>query len=200
MSPLLVRAMRRATLYAGLLSLGLVLFFKVLPALGFLGPTAQEEIDTTARALETARVYGSEAGMAAFDDAGSGLKTARDLLASGHVFGARQAARSARAMAFAAQREALTRRENERRRAQQIVDEVDRLLSELEDRYSAAASGKSKEETSRLLAIMRTARQSGAALFLAFEQNNYRKVIAEEVAVTAGLAEARSALDAARRR
>jgi hypothetical protein len=186
--------MRRATLYAGLLTIGLVLFFKVLPALGVLGPSPTEEIETTARALETAKLYGAEPGMPAFDQAQDALKSARARLAAGQGFGARQAALSARSGAIAAQREALTRREDERRRAQQVVDEIDRLLSGLEDRYKAAVAGQDKSETSRLLSIMKEARQTGAALFLAFEQGNYRKVLAEEAAVKAGLATARLGL------
>lgn len=200
MSPLLVRAMRRATLYAGLLSIGLLLYFKVLPAAGLVGPSAQDEVEATGRALETARVYGAEAGMPAFDAAGVELAKARALLAGGHAFGARKAALEARTRAIAAQREALTRREDERRRAQQVVDEIDRLLIELEDAYKVAAAGKSKEETNRLLTVMKESRQAGAGPFLDFEQNQFRKVLAEGDAVKTQLAAAKVTLQAARKK
>ncbi len=192
--------MRRATLYAGLLSIGLLLYFKVLPAAGLVGPSAQEEVEATARALETARVYGAEPGMPAFDAAGVELAKARALLAAGQAFGARKAALEARTRAIAAQREALTRREDERRRAQQVVEEIDRLLSELEDAVKAAAAGRDKDERNRLITIMKESRQAGAGLFLDFEQNQYRKVLAEGEAVKTHLVGAKLSLQAARKK
>lgn len=194
MSPLLVRAMRRATVYAGLLTIGLVTWFKILPAAGLVGPSPQDEVDATARALETATLYGAEPGMPAFEAAGKQLADARALLAAGHGFAARKAALAARDGAIAAQREALTRREDERRRAQHVVDEIDALLSGLEDASQAAAAGKDKAETARVVSIMRESRRTGADLFLAFEQNNFRKVLTEEAAVKQRLAQARAEL------
>jgi hypothetical protein len=47
---------------------------------------------------------------------------------------------------------------------------------------------------------MRAARETGAGLVLAYEQRNYRKVVAEEDAVKATLAQARAQLEAARKR
>jgi DNA anti-recombination protein RmuC len=198
MSPLLVRAMRRATIYAGLLTIGLVTYFKILPALGVTGPSPADEVEATARALHTATLYGAEAGMPAFDEAQKEMQAARALLAAGQGFGARKAALAARTGAIAAQREALTRREDERRRAQQAVDEIDKLLNDLEDANKTAAAGQEKDERNRLITIMKESRQAGAALFLAFEQNNYRKVLSEEAAVKASLAASKTALEGAR--
>jgi len=99
MSPLLVRAMRRLAGYAVVLTIGLVLVFKVLPAFGLLGPTATEEIEATTRALGTAKVYGAEAGLPSLEAAQAGLKHARELLAAGHSRSAKQAALEAREQA-----------------------------------------------------------------------------------------------------
>jgi hypothetical protein len=198
MSPLVVRAMRRLAGYAVVLAIGLVLVFKVLPAFGLLGPTAAEEIEATSRALDTAKVYGAEAGLPSLEAALAGLKQARELLAAGHNRSAKQAALEAREHALDAQREALARREDERRRARQIVAEIDHLLSDLEELYSKAAEGKDKAATGHLLLVMRDARETGAALFLAFEQGNFRKVISEGDAAKAHLGEAKVNLEAAR--
>lgn len=199
MSPLLVRALRRLAGFAVVLAIGLLLVYKVLPAFGLLGPTAAEEIETTASSLETARVYGAVPGQPSLDAAQAGLARARELLAGGRNRAAKQAALEARELAIAAQREALARREDERRRSRQIVAEIDRLLSALEESYSKAAEGKDKAATSRLLAVMRASREAGASLFLAFEQGNFHKVIAERQAVEAQLAEAKASLEAARK-
>ncbi len=200
MSPLLLRALRRLAGYALVFAIGLIVVFKVLPAFGILGPSAADEIDTAGRALETAKVYGAEAGLPSLDAAQAGLKQARELLAAGHNRSAKQAALSARGYAIAAQREALARREGERRRARQIVADIDRLLSGLEEVYSQAAEGKDKAATGPLLAVMRDARETGASLFLAFEQGNFRKLIAEGDAVKVHLAEAKATLESARRK
>jgi len=200
MSPLLVRAMRRLAGYAVVLALGLVLVFKVLPAFGILGPTAAEEIETTTRSLETAKLYGAELGLPSLDAAQAGLAHAQQLLAAGHSRSAKQAALDARQHAIAAQREALARREDERRRARQIVAEIDHSLSDLEELHKKAAEGKDEAATGRLLAVMRDARETGASSFLAFEQGSFRKVIAEAEAVKTHLAEAKISLEAARRK
>ncbi len=200
MSPLLVRAMRRLAGYAAFLALGLVLVFKVLPAFGILGPTAAEEIETTTRSLETAKLYGAELGLPARDAAQAGLAHAQELLAAGHNRRAKQVAIEAREHAIAAQREALARREDERRRSRQIVAEIDHTLSDLEELYKKAAEGKDKAATGNLLAVMRDARETGASLFLAFEQGNFRKVIGESEAVKTHLAGAKISLEAARKK
>jgi hypothetical protein len=197
MSPLLLRALRRLAGYALVFAIGLVVVFKVLPAFGLLGPSAADEIDTTGRALETAQVYGAEAGLPSLDAAQAGLKHAREMLAAGHNRSAKQAALDAREHAIGAQREALARREDERRQARQIVADIDHLLSGLEELYSQAAEGKDKLTTGRLLGVMRDARETGASLFLAFEQGNFRKVITEGEAVKAHLAETMATLVAA---
>ncbi len=200
MSPLLVRAVRRLAGYAVFLALGLLLVFKVLPAFGILGPTAAEEIERTLRSLETARFYGAEPGLPSLEAAQAGLTHARELLAAGHDRRAKQAALDAREHAIAAQREALARREDERRRARQTVTEIDHLLSDIEEVYSKAAEGKDRAATGPLLAVMRDARETGASLFLAFEQANFRKVIGEAQAVKTHLAESKAALEAASRK
>jgi len=113
---------------------------------------------------------------------------------------AKQAALEAREHALGAQREALARREDERQRSRQIVAEIDHLLSDLEELYSKAAEGKDKAATGHLLAVMRDARETGAVLFLAFEQGNFRKVISEGEAAKVHLGEAKLNLEASRKK
>jgi hypothetical protein len=199
MSPLLVSAFRRMAWYALGLALALVLIFKVLPTFGVLGPSAEDHVGWAAQALETARVYGADPQQPAFASAQTGLDQARRLLAAGHGREARSAALHARALAIEAQRAALAARADDRRHASRIVDEIDGMLNELEDMYSDIVPKLDKDRASEMLSLMKGARQAGAGLFVAFEQQSYRRVIDDEPEVKAHLAEVKATLEAARR-
>ena len=199
MSPLLVQALRRfAALVVGL-AIALALWFKILPALGILGPTTEERVASAAEAIETARAYGAEPEQEQLKTALARLEDARRLASAGQGLKARRAALSARDAAVAAQRSALVRREEDRRRCRRIVDEIDALVNGLEDLHSELARGADRAALSRMLTVMKTARATGAALVLAFEQGNYARVLEDEAGVKVALQQARADLATARR-
>ena len=80
------------------------------------------------------------------------------------------------------------------------MDATDNALNELEDLYTEAAAGKTKQEVAPLLSLMKGARQAGAGLFLAYEQEDYGRILAEEQPATEVLAGVRSALKGARKK
>jgi hypothetical protein len=90
-----------------------------------------------------------------------------------------------------AQRQALARREEQGLQAEEITPEIDKLLNGLDELYAHTSPGLSKAAAGDLLSRLKAARQTGAALILAFEQGNYARVIAEETVT-------RKALDAFR--
>jgi len=62
------------------------------------------------------------------------------------------------------------------------------MLNSLDDLYGHISPGLSKAQASTLLSRLKSARQTGAALILAFEQGNYARVISEEDATRKSLA------------
>jgi uncharacterized membrane protein YccC len=98
------------------------------------------------------------------------LDEARRSEKAGDTWRARRSAMTARREAIEAQRMALVQREENRKLARKVVDEVDALLNELEDLHSERSRGAGREQLSRLTTTMKQARATGAALFLAFEQ------------------------------
>lgn len=194
MSPLLIQLLRRVAVWSLVLALLLLLGPRLLTEMGLLGPSAQEVVEAAARSLEVARTYGADEQLAPFASAVRELEGARDLARRGERREARRAAARVRALANEAQRLALSRREEERRRAQAIVAEVDRILNELEDLYGAATPGRDKAQVSRLLSLMKQARRTGAALFLAYDQGNYGRVVQDERVTKEALAAARATL------
>lgn len=200
MTPLLVAALRRMAWYLLGLAAALVVVFKVLPIFGIIGPSAEDHVGWAAQALETARAYGAGPEQPAFAAAAARLEEARKLLLARHGREARSAALAAREQAVEAQRGALAAREEERRRARRIVDEIDALLNGLEDVYLDVSQKTGRDRLPELLPIMKNARQTGAALFLDFEQQSYRRVIDAEPGVKKHLEEAKASLEAARRK
>jgi hypothetical protein len=188
MSPLLVGLLKRLAFWGLVGAVVLVAAPPLLMEFGLLGPSLDEILDGTERSVETARLYGATDDLPSFAAARKGLERTRELAGRKEQRQARHAAKSTSALAIAAQREALARREAERRRAQAIHDEIDRTLNELEDVYDRVSRRAEKRASSRLLSTMKAARQTGAGLILAYEQANYDKVIAEEMAVKAALA------------
>jgi hypothetical protein len=198
-STLLVQALRSFAALSVGLALALLLWFRILPGLGIIGPTTEERISSAADAIETARAYGAAAEQPELKSALARLEEARRLVSAGQGLKARRAAISARNAAVEAQRGALVRREEDRRRSRRVVDEIDALVNGLEDMHSELARGADRAALSRMLAVMKAARATGAALILAFEQANYARVLEDEAAVKAALEKARTDLDDARR-
>jgi hypothetical protein len=183
MSPLLVGLLKRLALW-GLVGAAILVFGPpLLTELGVLGPSLDEILEATARSVETARLYGATDELPSFAAANRELEAAKDLGTRGEMRGARHAARRAGEHAIAAQREALARKESERRRADAIHDEIDAALNELEDLYDRVDRQSPKGAAEPLLSTMKAARQAGAGLILAYEEGNYRKVIGEEETV-----------------
>jgi hypothetical protein len=183
MSPLLVGLLKRLALWGLVGAAILVIGPPVLTEFGLLGPSLDEILEGTARSVETARLYGATDELPSFAAANRELEAAKDLGAHGEMRRARHAARRAGAHAIAAQREALARKEAERRRADAIHDEIDAALNELEDLYDRVERRNPKGAAEPLLSTMKAARQAGAGLILAYEEGNYRKVIVEEETV-----------------
>jgi hypothetical protein len=197
MRPVALHLLRRVAVYALTLAVLLVAVPRGLTELGILGPSPAEHIEAAARSLEAARAYGATADQPALKAGLAALERARRLAAAQDGRGARRAAKEAREQAVEAQRAALAAHEDTRRRAKRIVDATDDLMNELEDLYTEASAGKSKAEVASLLTSMKEARRAGASLFLAYEQEDYSRVLTEEEAATETLVAARSALKGA---
>ena len=172
---------------------------RLLFHMGLLGPSDQERIDRAARAVDAARAYGATANIPAFAAAQADLERARGSLAQGRAGEARRTAESAVDHAVEAQRVALVRAQETRRRAEEVVDELDREVNRLEELYSTVAPGLDKATVSGLLSHMKRAREAAATLFLAKDQGNFARVVAGEAPARQVLAEARARLEASRR-
>ncbi len=197
MSPLLVQFLRRLAVLALVLAALAAFGPRVLRELGVIGPQVPEAIAGAGRSLAAARRYGADDAMPTVQEALRHLREARALQEGGEGRRARRAAAAAAERAIAAQGEALARREQQRRKAQAISGDVDRLLNSLEDLYGHVSPGLDKAQTAALLSRLKSARQTGAALILAFEQGNYARVISDEAATRQALEAVREEMKAA---
>ena len=188
MSPLLVQFLRRLAVLALVLAALAAFGPRLLRELGVIGPRVPEAIEGAERSLAAARRYGADDAMPAVKEALGYLEVARGLQERGESRRARRAAAAAAERGIAAQGEALARREQQRRKAQAISGDVDHMLNSLDDLYGHISPGLSKAQASTLLSRLKSARQTGAALILAFEQGNYARVISEEDATRKSLA------------
>jgi len=182
MRPLALHLLRRAALYALIAAALLLAVPRILTELGVLGETAAVAVERAGRALEAARAYGATPEMPAMRDAERQLLSARDLVRRGEKREARHAAAAAAASAVEAQRAALVARQEEQRRAEAIVDDVDRRLNDLEDSYTVMTTGLDKAAVSPLFSLMKAARAAGGGLALAYEQGDYAKVLRDRPA------------------
>jgi hypothetical protein len=199
MSPLLALFLRRLAIAAIALAVLLLVVPRLLRHLGVVGPRPAELVESAARSLDAARTYGAGEELSAYRAAVVELEKARRLLAEGAAGRARKAALAASEQAIVAQRQALARREDERRTGQAVVDDVDRRLNQLEELYAQVTPRLDKTSTGVFLTRMKEARQAGAGLILAYEQGNYRKVMDDEAEVRASLDGVRTDLLAATR-
>jgi hypothetical protein len=200
MSPLTLQVLRRLTIYAAVLSILLVAAPPLLTRVGWLGPSVDERLARAQRALDVARAYGADPQQADFREAQELLARARQATQRGAGRGAQVEAERARAQAIEAQRRALAERDELRRQATRIVEELDAQLGTLDSLYGQVAPQQTKPEAARLLTLMKQSRATGAALFVAFEQRDYRTVVVRAPEVRAALAAARAQFEAARRR
>ena len=199
MSPLALQLLRRIAGYALVFALLLWAAPKLLGGLGLFGPSLDDEIAAAERLLHAAKSYGAPESEPAYVRAGQALQRAREAAARNDRWQARRAISEARENAIDAQRLALATREESRRTAQRVVNEVDHGLNELEDLYSDVSKRLDKKEADRLFALMKTTRQRSATLFLLYEEQSYAKVVAGEKEVKELLAATRQQLQAASR-
>jgi hypothetical protein len=197
MSPLLVHFLRRVALFALILAVLAAFGPRLLRELGVVGPRASEVIAGAERSIEAARHYGADDSMVSLQEANRQLQEARLLAGHGEGRRARHAAAAASELGIVAQRQALARREQQRRQAEEITREIDKLLNGLDELYAHTSPGLSKEAAGELLSRLKAARQTGAALILAFEQENYARVIAEETVARKVLEATRQEMKAA---
>jgi hypothetical protein len=197
MRPLALHLMRRVALYALIAALLLIVVPRALTELGIIGPTPEEDLATAGHVLDAARAYGATEEQPAFKAGLEAMARARQL-AGPRPREARRAAAEARQRGVEAQRVALAVREDSRRNAKRIVVAADDKLNELEDLYYQAAVGKTKKEMAPLLSLMKVARQAGAGLVLAYEQEDFGQVLTSEKAAFEILDEAGAALKRAR--
>jgi hypothetical protein len=197
MSPLLLNFLRRIAALSLILALFLAVGPRVLTELGLYGPPVDELVAAAARAVEAARVYGATESLPAYAAAQHELDSARRLAQGGRRREARHAAARASERALVAQREALIERDAERRQADAIVQDADRRLNELEGLYTRVTKGLDKTRVADLLTLMKSARQAGAGLVLAFDQDDYARVLADRDAALATLETARAELSRA---
>jgi hydroxylamine reductase (hybrid-cluster protein) len=197
MSPLLVQFLRRLAVLA--LGVAALTAFgpRVLRELGVIGPKVPEAIAGAESSLTAARRYGADDAMPAVQEAMRHLEEARALEARGEGRRARRAAAAAAEQAILAQGQALARREQRRRQAQAITSDIDRMLNSLEELYGRISPGLGKAQTTALLSRLKSGRQTGAALILAFDQGNYARVIADEAATRKALEAVREEMKAA---
>ena len=172
---------------------------RVLTELGVLGEDAATAVERAARAVEAARAYGATAEMPAMREAEQRLQSARDLVRRGEKREARRAAAAAAADAVEAQRAALVARQEEHRRAEAIVDDVERRLDDLEDSYGAVTTGLDKTAVAPLFSLMKAARAAGGGLTLAYEQGDYAKVLRDQPAAVQVIESTRTTLRSAKR-
>jgi len=200
MTPLTIVVLRRFSGYALILAVLLVAVPRVLGFFGLIGPSMAERIAAGERAVAAARSYGADDSSPALEAAMAALAEARLAAQRGERMACQRATGRALARAIEAQRRALADAEQTRRRAEAIVQEIDTALNGLEDLYGKVAAGQPRSEVVRLLGLLKSSRQAGAGLFLAYEQGNMRKVLTDADAVMRQLAEARAQLAEARPR
>ena len=199
MRPLALHLLRRLALYALVAAALLFLVPRALVELGILGEDAAAAVAGAGRALDAARAYGAAAEMPAMREAERQLQAARDLVARGEKREARRAVAAARASAVEAQRAALVAQQERQRRAEAIVDDVDKRLNELEESYTVITTGLDKAAVAPLFSLMKTARAAGGGLTLAYEQGDYAKVLRDQPTAVQVIESTRSTLRSSKR-
>jgi hypothetical protein len=194
-----IMLLRRVAAYA--LSIAVLIWAvpKFLVEFGVLGPTPDETIAAAERAVDAARTYGATPDIPAFVAAQKELDRARAFAAQNHGRDARHASKHAQQLAVEAQRQALVRRDEVRRQAEGIYNELDRQVNELEKLYSSLTPGRSKPEVSELLSQMKATRVVTGAVFLAYEREDFQGVVDGDAKARAAVAQMRARLEAPHR-
>ena len=101
--------------------------------------------------------------------------------------------------AVEAQRAALVAQQEQHRRAEAIVDDVDKRLNSLEESYTVMTTGLDKATVAPLFSLMKTARAAGGGLTLAYEQGDYAKVLRDEQTAIEVIESTRNTIHSAKR-
>jgi hypothetical protein len=175
-----VRLLRRISVLALALSALLLIVPRALVEFGVLGPGPEEAIRVAETSLAVARSYGATSRLAPFLAAEKELASARQLAEAGRGREARKAAERANVQAIEAQKFALASQSSTQRRAFAAYNDLDRQINDLEKLYSSTAPGLQKQQVSDLLSVMKVTRATAGAVFLAYEQQDYDGVLANE--------------------
>ena len=174
----MTRLLRRIAALALIVAAGLLVIPRALYHFGYVGPSPAQRLDAARRAVRVAREYGARPEeVPALAAAERDLARAEELVARGEEHEALHAAEQALVLAGQAQQAAIVNRDGMRVRAKAIVDTLDRRVDELEELYSARSKGVGAERSRYLFSRMKQARAASAALVLAWEQQDYRKVL-----------------------
>ncbi len=192
--------LRRLAAACLLVALGLLVVPRLLVRYGLAGPRTEDVLRGAEQALEAARTYGGGPDLAAYNQAERELAEARRLLADGRAHPARRAAQRAAAQAIEAQKAAIARSQDARRRAAVVLEDLDRRVEELEGLFDEVKPGLAKPEVSRLFSSMKDAREAAAILTVAFQDERYDLVLDEEASAREVLESVREELTAARAR
>jgi hypothetical protein len=195
----IILLLRRLTIYALVAAALIWLVPRVLVEFGVLGPSPDETIAASERALEAARSYGATPDMPPFVAAQKELERARSLAAQNHGRDARHASKHAQDLAIEAQRLALVRREETRHQAELIYNDLDRQVNELEKLYSSVTPSLDKQQVGELLSLMKATRVVTGTVFLAHEREDFQGVVDGETKARAAVTQMKSRLEAAHR-
>jgi hypothetical protein len=147
--------------------------------------------------LSVARSYGATSDLPALGAAEQALAKGEELHRLGRRLEARRAIDEAQRLSSEAQHLALIRRDSQRVRAKEIVDQLDKRIDELEDLYAEKKPRLPRPRVSALLSRMKQARATAAVLVLAWEQQDYASVLKGEAQAMATLDEVKKELQAA---
>jgi hypothetical protein len=193
----MLRLLRRLAVVLLVLAAAVIGIPRALDELGLVGPSVDQRLGSARQMLTVARSYGATAELEPLAAAEKALASAEALHTQGRRREARVEAEEALRLAAEAQHVALVRRDSQRIRAKEIVDQLDRRIDELEDLYAEKKNGLPKQRVSELLSRMKQARATAAALILAWEQQDYASVLKGEGRALAMLEDVKKELQAA---
>ena len=194
----LLRLLRRLATFALVLSVIVWAVPRLLVEFAIIGPDTKEYLQSAEQALAAAQSYGAGPDLPSFKAAQHHLDQAHTFHRSGQAREARREAERAKEQAVEAQRIALVRKTEIQQRAQAVYNDLDRQIVDLEKLYSQATVGLDKQRTGELLTLMKVTRQSTGLLFLAYEQDDFQKVLDGEPKAREVIASTRQTLKAAR--
>jgi hypothetical protein len=181
----MLRLLRRIAVVALVAAALLLTVPRALYHYGFLGPGSAQRVAAARQAVQVARGYGARADIPAMAGAERELAAAETHLAQGRGHEARDAAARAQELAGQAQQAALIARDAMRVKAKLVIDNLDRRIDELEEVYSTKSKGVGPDRSRHLFSRMKHARATAAVLVLAWEQEDFDRVVQGEAGAVA---------------